>query len=467
MLVRRQFPLSAMVMLLFVTMFGGVTRASAADATFTARVGNYTAGFIEPERIRHHRYELQLRQTAELTPRFKTAIEARLRFDAALYPDERAPQRDLSDAVRDDEMSEADIRQAYVDWLGDLASLRIGLQQIDWVESLSTRSSDVLTPVDLRFGGFGGSGDNIVPMAAASINHRFVAGSLEWLLVPAPKPHRLARGANGYGYYESLSRIGDPRLEREIKSGSIPESGKSMEGGVRWLGNAGDFDMTLLAYRGHQRSPTLVLSRPDPVDPRRITIEETFPRCNTFGAFSSWSGDSAVLRFIGLFEPEREARVFSRLSPEPRRIMESRLRGGFGWDYVYSKDLKIYSEHYLTRTRAYYADEDSRNAPAIDDPIDDTWSTSLRLTNETFDDVFATLDGVLTGPERSWTISPQLTITMLSDYKLSFGANFIRSISETSAFEPLRDASHVWLALDAWFDGKRFGAEESNTAAVR
>jgi hypothetical protein len=125
-----------------------VGSTAAADVSITGRFGNYSAAFLEDKRIRHHRYELYLRQDAKVSSSLTTVIAGRMRFDAALYPNSAAP-RNYGREVRHDEMDEAEARLAYFDYLGDAITLKLGLQQIDWIESLSPRTSDVITALDL------------------------------------------------------------------------------------------------------------------------------------------------------------------------------------------------------------------------------------------------------------------------------------------------------------------------------
>ncbi len=123
----------------------------------TGKVGNYSAYFLDKERVRHHRYELYLNQKTNYSFRFTSMIEARFRFDAAMLDDENATEQNIAKDVREDELSEGEVRQAYFDYLGDLFRATIGIQKIDWVESLSAASNDIMTPLDYRHGGFGDS----------------------------------------------------------------------------------------------------------------------------------------------------------------------------------------------------------------------------------------------------------------------------------------------------------------------
>jgi hypothetical protein len=240
------------------------------------------------------------------------------------------------------------------------------------------------------------------------------------------------------------------------------------EAGARFMTEAFGFDVTALAYHGHQRSPALRLfQRPT----SSANLYETHPRVNTFGVFATTSSDAAVWRFLVLHEPKRRPSFFvaETVVPPPssappsasapvimtaRETYEARTRLGFGFDYVFSKDLKIYTESYVTRTETSYRGDDQEFSDEIKDPSKDTYTISARFTNETFTDLLASLDVTLVGPDRGHSLSPKLTWTLWQDYKLALGANLVRSFSEKSALEMTRDTSSIFLAIDGYFDAR-------------
>ncbi len=445
-------------------LFVATSIASAADVSVTGRFGNYSAAFLEDKKVRHHRYELYLRQDAKVSSSLTTVMAGRLRFDTALYPDSAAP-RDYGRQVRRDEMNEAEARLAYLDYLGDSITLKLGFQQIDWIESLSPRTSDVITALDLRHAGYGNASDIIEPIFALMLGHSVGVGSVEWLVVPKSTSHRLPKAANGYGFYENLQlAVGQQNLR--IKSGSAPDNPTEAEIGARFMTELFGFETTALAYHGHQRSPALRLfQRPT----GSADLYETHPQVNTFGVFATTSSDAAVWRFLVLHEPKRRPSFFvaeAIVQPPPsappsapvlvsaRETYEERTRVGFGFDYVFSKDLKIYSESYVTRTATSYRGDDQEFSDEIEEPRKDTYTVSARFTNETITDLFASLDITLVGPDRGHSLSPRLTWTFRQDYKLALGANLVRSFSERSALEMTKDTSSVFVSIDGYFDAR-------------
>lgn len=392
-----------------------------AEASLSGRFGNYTSYFTEAERVRHNRYELHLLQTATITPTLSSTIEGRFRFDGALYPG-IGTYKELSRSVRDDEMAEAAARQIYVDYLSDVFGLKLGLQQIDWVESLSPRTSDIMTPLDLRHGGNGTAKDIIEPVFALSLNHAAPFGSFEWLFIPEGKHHRLPHGPNGYGYYESLiadDQVEDITVTTEERKKHISES----EGGLRYLMRFDSIEATLLGFHGHQRYPAL---RVDPLDASGIrrNITETYPQANVFGASLAYGGEALVARLNVYHEPKRQPGVFVERSPvvtitpaetitsfvDNRSLYERRTKYGVGLDYVFSKDLKIYSEHFMTQSEFFYdGDDDAFEAP-LKDKRQQRFVNSVRLTNESIDNLFLSLDATVVGPEKGRSFNPKSPI---------------------------------------------------------
>ena len=64
---------------------------------------------LEDELLRHHRYELHIKQVAKFGYRLSTVAAGRFRFDTALLPEEQASREFIDRAVREDEMAEAEL----------------------------------------------------------------------------------------------------------------------------------------------------------------------------------------------------------------------------------------------------------------------------------------------------------------------------------------------------------------------
>ncbi len=451
--------------------------------------------FLVDKRLRHQVSEVGLRQVADVREGVSTVVDGRMRYDSALFPTPVIKMRDYSKDVRDDEGFEAGARQAYIDLLTSNWAMKIGLIQFDWMESLSPRTSDAVTALDLRYGGFDNAGQLIEPVEAFSANTSVGFGSFEFMVVPHGRHHRLPRGENGYGYGERVNRL-LAGLERVVKGsglrgsldtglrhGNIPMDIPDTEFGLRFLKSAGGIDLSAFAWRGHQRTPALELSLMESEDSTtlspawELTALETYQRMNSYGAFASYGGEAAVFRLFSLYEPGRRpgvlldddlAALVAMATPDPSVIVgdrayrkgsvDDRLRAGGGFDYVFSRHLKIYSEGYVTVSRV-------TGVTVPGDGVEDTFrdhTVTLRLTNESFNDVLISCDSTITGPERSWLVNPDVSFDWRTgdarrsgnaseaSWKLSVGGWLVQSESDKSALRILRDARQVYVRLATW-----------------
>ncbi len=419
------------------------------SASLSGRVGVYNVYFLDHDRLRHQRYELNLKQTAAYDSGLTTIIEGRFRADAALAPNMGAYEY-LAKPVRDDEFTEADIRQAYVDWLVGELRFKVGVQQIDWVESLSLKTSDVITPLDLRHGGFGAASDIIEPVFAVSANHVFPLGALDWLVVPNAKMHRLAAGDNSYGYQDMLNDIAGPNAVVEHRLPTKHVNG--VEAGLRYLMYFDGWDASLLAYRGHQRSPTM---RVFPLSLSQNLLLQDHPRVNTFGASASMSTDAVVARVFAYVEPDRrpalEVFTVPGLIPDAtERSTEDRQRIGIGFDYVHSKHFKIYTETLRTETTYDSSTVVTKRAPAKSKSED--FVASMRMTNETFADWLLSLEVSMFTPKKASIFSPEIQYTLDGTYRIALGARVVRSFANDSPLYYLRESSQAYLALHQLFN---------------
>jgi hypothetical protein len=415
----------------------------------TGEVRNDTVYFLETERIRHHRYGLMLRQTTPLTARLQTVVEGRLRFDAALHPSSEAPQGDLPRPVRDDELDEAEFRDLYADWLGDAARVKVGWQRFDWFDTLTPLNSGLVTPLDLRHGGFGNADDLIVPQLAVAANHPVplgtgALGSWEWV-VARFEPHRLAAGDNGYDATERTEGLAALSASHPV------DSGREAELGWRWLSSVGSLELTGMAYHGHERLPHARLAPvvgPTGVPTGAVTGESGYPRVNTYGLFATYADDAWVARTSLVAQPRRDLEVVVAGPEEPGH--ERLVRLGTGFDYVQSKHLKVYSEQFYTR-RDFVDLPEASSSDDQDDHLDDL-ALSLRLVNESFQDVKITVDGAWYAPRRAGYFGPEVETTLGGVWKVSGGARLVRSFDERSPLETTKEASHLWVAVARPFD---------------
>jgi hypothetical protein len=451
----------------------GVSYSQENPGNLTGKVGNYSVFFLEKERVRHHRYELWLNQKTSYSFRFTSTIEARFRFDAAMLDDENATEQNIVDEVRDDELIEGDVRQAYFDYLGDFFRATAGIQKIDWVDSLSAATNDVLTPMDLRHGGFGDGADLIVPVGAATVNHKLFGGSLEWLAVPLPKSSKMGAGSNGYGFYEFVQQQIDEDITLKIENEEIPKGMKDTELGLRYMMTFEKAEFTLFGYRGHHRKPVFQVEE---TGDEEFTLTMVYPRTNTFGFFWSYADDAVVLRLMGFHEPKRSQQIIEVPNLLDEETYQTRSRAGLGFDYVFNKHLKVYTEQYYTVTTDYPIEDEADDSSSDDNSSDDDdtglpliamsmlasdsdtreeddrnpkndYTAVVRLGNETFKTVEFSVDGVYQSPLNGHIVAPTAKILLGESWDLSLGARFVRSWHEKSAYEPIKKSSHVWSSI--------------------
>ncbi len=417
-------------------------------------IGHQSNFFIEDLRTRHHRYYLDLKQNTDLIPyKLATVIEGRFMSDQAVSDHKLAPNWNFSEEVRHDEFFESYLRQAYVDYLTDSTQTKIGIQQIDWIESLAQNVSNILTPLDLRFGGFGASNELIRPVGALQFNHKLFDGSVDWLLVTHPESNRLAKGDNAYGYYDTLATLvgGAPfELIKEERA----KSEKNIETGLRYSITLNSISLAFIGYRGQNRNPVL---RATAVSPTSFKITETHPDVHTYVVSGSTSDDALVLRGLILHQPNRPisysigTAATGGVAPEATQA-HTRLVGGL--DYAYSKHFKFYSELIASRTstnpKDFFAEHGRREPNAAE------FAGSIRATNESFDDTTLTLDLTHTGPDRSSALTGQVEWTFAESYRFNIGGRRISAKHSESSFYTLRNTSQYFLSIEKSFNEKSF-----------
>src|SRR5690606_33074392 len=82
------------------------------------------------------------------------------------------------------------------------------------------------------------------------------------------------------------------------------------------------------------------------------------------------AGEAWVGRLILLYEPRRSPAVGTLPVTTGEKPFESRSRLGIGFDYVFTRHLKIYTEQYFTRTTSFPRQGDPDDGGAGDDTGD-------------------------------------------------------------------------------------------------
>jgi hypothetical protein len=397
-----------------------------ARTSLQGQLANRSAWWLSDGSLRHHRYELELKHVSTVSRRLSTVLEGRARAETASLG--------FSGSVREEEEWEIQGRQAYLDYLDRNLRVRAGLQPVDWVESLSPAGNDVFVARDLRYGILGSNRDTLLPQLAADLNHQFLGGNLEWLLVPAATRSRLPKEENGYGFFETIRRRIAP-LTASFTVAETPIALSEVEAGVRYSRSLGDVEASAFLFRGHQRTPSIRLS------PSAGVVEVSFPSTWSMGLFASYAEDAWVARGLFYAEPDRGPR-FAVAGPEVLEAGETLLRGGAGFDYLFSKHLKLYTELTLSRWSGYQRTllGESRTT-AVDTAL------SVRLTNETLRHWLFSVDALVAAPRTSFYLTPQATWDVRPYLSVSFGAVWVKSYSKESLLESLGETSQVFVLL--------------------
>ena len=165
---------------------------------------------------------------------------------------------------------------AYVEFAGPAADLRLGMSRIVWGRLDEFQPTDVVNPIDLTRFLLEGRTEARLPVLLARGRLFLPRGTaLEAIVVPAFRASQ----------FDQLDEPSSPfNVVRDESSGipldrRAPAFGmKSLQGGFRLTSSVRRIDWGVSAYRGLRTFPTLT------VDPLRARLVETFPRFTMIGA---------------------------------------------------------------------------------------------------------------------------------------------------------------------------------------
>ena len=391
--------------------------------------------------MRHLKLTLDLKQTTDITDALSSVIAGRFRFDAALTPLNKTLDYDTE--VRDDELFDSDFREFYFNYLNEALRIRIGLLKIDWVDTLFQQNNDFLTPLDLRFGGYGEAGDLIIPSPSILLSHGLLGLQWDWIIAK-PVVSKIPKAANGYGFYENLESDLPPFY---VQNEKIPDDSKNLEGGLRLATTFYKTEFTFFAYHGHERVPHAQFQ--PIIKDQQLKIGLKYPQVNTFGLFlTAGLGDAAIFRVFSLYEPRRVSDI--TLTLPSGSVYQSgetqRYRAGFGIDYVISQDFKFFSECSGLRIQNIATDEPNIFGSHFSERED--YNCGYRGIYLASQNMEILLDNFYTFPERSYFIAPQINLKISNSFRLFGGIRFVKSFSDLSTLDRLRDTSHVFLGIE-------------------
>ena len=237
--------------------------------------------------------------------------------------------------VRDNYYNEAEIRELYLDiYASDRLSFRVGRQQVAWGSTGTARLLDVVNPINAswHFASFENFEDVRVPLWMIKVLYDIPAldGSIEAIWIPAiePDPSDLVTlpltFVGAWGLPIAPLNEFDSTLTITKKVFKLPRRDlKDSRVGVRWNGNLGGVNYTLVYYWTHLVSPPIPVSAQQEIALNDAGLHDTeifldFPRQSIFGLsleYSFQSPVSSVLKFEASCEPDRVFPLNSNLGP--------------------------------------------------------------------------------------------------------------------------------------------------------
>lgn len=237
--------------------------------------------------------------------------------------------------VRDRYYNEADIRELYLDiFASKRLSFRVGRQQVTWGSTGSFRLLDVVNPINAawHFAPFESFEDVRVPLWIIKGLYDIPAlnGSMEVLWVPAiePDPNDLVNFpltfVGAWGLPIAPLNEFDSSLTITKKELLLPDSDLTDSRiGVRWNGNAGGLNYTLVYYWTHAITPPIPTYVEQELALNEFGLHDTevfleFPRQTLFGfslEYAFQSPTSLVIKLEASCEPDRRYPLNSFMGP--------------------------------------------------------------------------------------------------------------------------------------------------------
>lgn len=195
-------------------------------------------------------YALGPRRVSLLRPALTTGIRGRTGGDD-LAPDRFALRGRLRHVRSRFEASgeleghtEADLIELTADWRGDAATLRLGLQEVVWGETIGVPVADLVNPRDQREPLYADPADARQPAGIALVDLQPASAvTLQLVATPLPPPPRLPERKNGV----------------RVVSGEASEGGEDAEYGAR-LGWLSGFGLDVKLYGLHHESRAAVFT---------------------------------------------------------------------------------------------------------------------------------------------------------------------------------------------------------------
>lgn len=282
------------------------------NSRFTYRYGTEANSRIAGE------VELLPRLNLSFSKGFDAVVALRLRGDTddLLMPGEPL-QWSYSDASRPVPLGDqgvAELRDAYLEWRGGAASVRIGKQQIVWGSLDGIKVLDVLNPQSFEYFILEDFDQSRIPLWSVYADVSMGDWRVEAALIADDSSHYIPAEGSWYEFQAPRFRFGlepgmSPAALRTI--GAVGERGGL---GLRLSRAVGNADLELVAFSGRDHEPVARSQSAAGSD----VVEIVNTRRDLFGFSLQQSVASAVVRLEAGYSPDRTVTALSALGPQLR-----------------------------------------------------------------------------------------------------------------------------------------------------
>jgi len=147
----------------------------------------------------------------------RLTVVGRIYYDGVLdaaNPRRINPGLSAGDPVRD-RFFGVELKEAYVDWFGDLVDLRVGRQIVRWGLLEGARITDRINPLDLREFLFRDVEDRYIPLWMARADYYPQWGRLQLLVIPDLTFHQPAPAGSEWVQFELPPNVDRPKRSLE------------------------------------------------------------------------------------------------------------------------------------------------------------------------------------------------------------------------------------------------------------
>lgn len=253
--------------------------------------------FASPAHWSQLRARGELAGTGDLGGGVKWKLSARAGYDAVYDGTSFYPP-----AVRRDQRSELELREAYVDFSRGDWEFRLGKQNIVWGEMVGLFFADVVSAKDLREFVLPEFAQIRIPQWAARAEWFGDDKHLEFVWLPAPATDRIGKpGAEFYTYPPAVDGLGyqidgERRPSRRLSNGGFGVRGSTLVAG---------WDLAAFAYRSPDSAATFYRSVLDVPQPT-LVYQPRYDRITRLGGTLAKDFDGLVVKAEAIYTDGRK-----------------------------------------------------------------------------------------------------------------------------------------------------------------